>query len=295
MTEVDDVVGSGRIVRVGRRDIHCTEFGAGPAVLLLHGGGPGAAGLSNYSRNIEPLSKHFRVIVPDLPGYGGSSKDIDPLDPFGSLAEAIGGLLDELDLRSAHLVGNSYGGAGALRLAMDRPEKVGRMVLMGPGGVGTTRALPTAGLKQLLDYYPGSGPGRDKLTRFIRESLVYDDAEITDEIIEERYRASVDPEVIANPPLRRPSGPWALRTALRMDFTRDRARLARCTVPTLVIWGTADKVNRPSGARQLATRMPNCDVFLAAKTGHWVQFERAALFNELTTAFFGVPELEGRP
>ncbi|WP_063041168.1 alpha/beta fold hydrolase [Nocardia grenadensis] len=116
---------SGRTVRAGDRDIYYTDSGTGPAVVLLHGGGPGASGLAAYSRNIEELSRHFRVIVPDMPGYGRSAKRIDRSDPFGDLAASVADLLDVLELPSAHLIGNSYGGAAALRLAMDRPERAG--------------------------------------------------------------------------------------------------------------------------------------------------------------------------
>ncbi|MFF3570560.1 alpha/beta fold hydrolase [Nocardia jiangxiensis] len=282
MTSIGE--GVGRTVRVGEREIFFTEAGSGPAVVLLHGGGPGASGLSNYSRNIDALAGRFRVIVPDLPGYGRSDKRIDQSDPFGDLARAVGDLLDEIGIATAHLVGNSYGGAAALRLAMDRPGKVGRMILMGPGGVGTTRALPTEGLRELLSYYGGSGPSRDKLTRFIRDYLVFDGSAVDDGVIEERFRASIDPEVVANPPLRRPSGPLALRTLWRMDFTRD-ARLREVPHRTLVIWGAADKVNRPEGGRLLRDAMPHCDLYLAADTGHWVQWERAELFDALATSF----------
>ncbi|MGX1811006.1 alpha/beta fold hydrolase [Nocardia sp. NPDC055321] len=261
-----------------------TEVGDGPVVVLLHGGGPGATGLSNYSRNVEALAQRFRVIVPDLPGYGQSAKYVDQSDPFGYLGRSIGGLLDSLGVDSAHLVGNSYGGAAALRLAIDRPDKVDRLVLMGPGGVGTTRSLPTAGLQQLLNYYPGDGPSREKISRFIRDYLVFDGSAVPAEVIEERYRASIDPEVIANPPLRRPSGPLALRTLWRMDFTRD-SKLAEVAHRTLVLWGAEDKVNRPEGGPMLAKAMPHCDLYLVADTGHWVQWERAELFNTLTIAF----------
>ena len=109
---------------------------------MLHGGGPGASGVSNYSRNIDALAQQFRVIVPDMPGYGRSAKGVDQDDPFGYLADMIRGLLDELGLATAHLVGNSYGGAAALRLALDTPQRVDKLVLMGPGGIGTTRAVP---------------------------------------------------------------------------------------------------------------------------------------------------------
>ena len=75
-----------RTVAVGHRLIHLHEFGAGPALLMLHGGGPGASGLSNYVRNVDALARHFRVLVPDLPGYGKSSKGVDASDPFGDQA-----------------------------------------------------------------------------------------------------------------------------------------------------------------------------------------------------------------
>ncbi|MFF4269878.1 alpha/beta fold hydrolase [Streptomyces sp. NPDC001536] len=269
---------------IGGRKIFAAQTGDGPPVLLLHGGGPGASGVSNYARNIAELAKEYRVIVPDLPGYGRSTKGVDGTDPFGFLADGIRGLLDELGLEKAHLVGNSYGGACALRLALDTPDRVERMVLMGPGGIGTTRALPTPGLNSLLNYYNGDGPSRAKLEKFIRNHLVFNAADVPDSAIDERYRASIDPEVIAAPPLRRPSGPGALRTVWKMDFTRD-PRLSRLPVPTLVLWGAQDKVNRPSGGRMLAERMPNCDLYTVANTGHWVQFERAELFNRLCAGF----------
>ncbi|MGQ0621400.1 MAG: alpha/beta fold hydrolase [Panacagrimonas sp.] len=270
-----------RTLDVGTRKVFVSEQGTGFPVIMLHGGGPGAAGLSNYSRNIEALAQNFRVIVPDMIGYGGSTKGVDRSDPFGDNAEAMLGLMNALRIKSAHFVGNSLGGAVALRIALDQPQVVASMVLMGPGGIGTSRGLPTKGLNQLLDYYNGKGPSLDKIRTFIREFLVYDGSQVPDEVIRKRYESSIDPEVMAAPPLRRPKGLPAL---LRMDFTRD-ARLAKCLTPTLVVWGTEDKVNRPSGGRTLQKAMRNCDLVLFSKTGHWAQWERADEFNAATTAF----------
>ena len=280
-------------VTVAGKPIFVAETGGGPAVVMLHGGGPGASGVSNYSRNIDALAQHFRVIVPDLPGYGRSAKGVDQDDPFGYLADMIRGLLDELGLATSHLVGNSYGGAAALRLALDTPNRVGKLVLMGPGGIGTTRGAPTAGLKSLLSYYGGTGPSRDKLAAFIRNYLVYDGASVPEALIDTRYTASVDPEVVANPPLRRPSGPMALRTLWRMDLTRD-GRLKHLQTPTLVLWGRDDKVNRPAGGPMLANLMPNADLVMTSRTGHWMQWERADLFNQLADDFLSARSVFGR-
>lgn len=226
-----------KTMRVGARDIYVATAGEGPPVLFLHGGGPGASGVPNWSRNLEAFAEHFTVIVPDLPGYGRSSKNLDHEDPFGDLAAAMGDLLEVLEIAKAHLVGNSYGGAAALRLALDRPDRVDRMVLNGPGGIGTTRALPTKGLNQLLDYYGGEGPTRAKMAAFISESLVADPSSVTEEIIDIRYQNSLDPEVIANPrcagpPARTRCGPCGAWTSPGMrDWHAARCRRWSCGAP----------------------------------------------------------------
>ena len=179
-----------------------------------------------------------------------------------------------------------------MRLALDTPHRVDKLVLMGPGGIGTTRAAPTAGLKSLLSYYGGNGPSRDKLDAFIRTYLVYDGASVPDDLVDLRYAASIDPEVVANPPLRRPSGPMALRTLWRMDLTRDR-RLKHLPTPTLVLWGRDDKVNRPAGGPMLVNLMPNAELVMTSRTGHWMQWERAELFNQIVVEFLGTPSVFG--
>jgi 4,5:9,10-diseco-3-hydroxy-5,9,17-trioxoandrosta-1(10),2-diene-4-oate hydrolase len=271
----------GSYVQVGGRKIWVAQVGEGPALLLLHGGGPGATGASNFSRNVAPLAKHFRVIIPDLPGYGRSTKGIDPADPFGDLAAVMLGLLDELGLEKVHALGNSLGGACALRLVLERPERIDRLVLLGPGGIDTTGYPPTDGLKLLLGYYAGEGPTREKVATFLRNYLVFDGSAISDAVIDERFGASVDPETIANPPLQPPKD---LSSAVALDLAKD-ARLRTVATPTLVFWGMEDRVNRPSGAHSLQQHMPNCDVYLFSRTGHWVQWERAAEFNAATIAF----------
>lgn len=270
-----------RTVALGNRQIHLHEFGAGPPVLMLHGGGPGASGLSNYARNIDALASRFRVLVPDLPGYGGSSKGVNSEDPFGDLAAAMLALLDALGIDRAHVVGNSLGGACALRMALEQPGCVDRLVLMGPGGIGISQAAPTEGLKRLLGYYAGEGPTLEKLRTFICEDLVFDGSRIPEAVLRERFEASIDPEVLASPPLRAPKDLEAFR---RLDFLLD-PRLPALAHRTLVLWGTADRVNPATGAMALQARMPACDAYLFSRTGHWVQWERADEFNAVVTAF----------
>ncbi len=268
-------------IRAGNREIFVSEAGAGPVVLMLHGGGPGASGMSNYVRNVGALAKRFRVLIPDMPGYGRSTKGLDRKDPFGDLAKSMLGLLDAMGVKTCYVVGNSLGGACALRMALDRPDRIRRLVLMGPGGVDTTRSLPTAGLKRLFNYYKGEGPTIEKLATFIKGDLVYDASAITGELIEERFKSSVDPEVVASPPL---LGPKGIPNFRAIDFTRD-PRLGKLETPTLVLWGVEDRVNRPSGGLSLLKRMRRCDLHFFSRTGHWVQWERAEEFNAVTMAF----------
>lgn len=278
---IDTQIPSQTTVRTGGRNIFVTVQGDGPALVMLHGGGPGASGMSNFSRNVDVLARHFTVIVPDMPGYGRSTKGIRKADSFGDLAGSIRGMLDAMGIANAHFAGNSLGGAAAIRLALEWPDRVDRIVLMGPGGIGTTRALPTRGLNKLLDYYKGEGPTRHKLEDFIRNYLVFDGQSVDAAVIDKRFQDFIDPEVIASPPLTRPPG---LKAMWRMDLTRD-ARLRKLDKPVLVLWGADDKVNRPSGAGWLQRHLPNCDSYIFARTGHWVQWERADEFNAVTTAF----------
>ncbi|GCB01014.1 hypothetical protein NCCNTM_46480 [Mycolicibacterium sp. NCC-Tsukiji] len=122
------------------------------------------------------------------------------------------------------------------------------------------------------------------MATFIRNYLVYDGDSVPDELIDLRYTASIDPEVVANPPLSRPSGLFALRTLWRMDLTRD-SRLAALQTPTLILWGRDDKVNRPSGGPMLQNIMPNAELVMTSRTGHWMQWERADLFNQMVGEF----------
>jgi 4,5:9,10-diseco-3-hydroxy-5,9,17-trioxoandrosta-1(10),2-diene-4-oate hydrolase len=142
------------------------------------------------------------------------------------------------------------------------------------------RAPPTKGLRKLINYYKGRGPSIAKLKDFLGD-LVFDSSKLTDDLVRARFEASIDPEVIASPPLQ---GPPNLAAALRMDFTRDR-RLSSLSHATLVLWGADDRVNRASGGRDLVKRIPNGDLCEFSNTGHWVQWERPAEFNALTMAF----------
>ena len=269
---------AGQIASIEGRPIYYLDIGQGIPVVLLHGGGPGASGYSNYHRNIQGLQSQYRLIIPDLPGYGRSGKA--PIDGprYAAYASAVLGLLDHLKIPKAHFVGNSLGGGAALKTALEAPQRVDKLVLMGPAGlVSAYTKVPTEGARRIFEYYGGDGPSREKLKAFI-QLLIYDSSTLTEQLLEERYQASIDPEVVANPPLGRGKVP------VLEELWRD-ARLSQLKQETLVLWGREDRVNPLYTAEILMNQLPNAMMVSFTKCGHWVQWERATAFDSLLNSF----------
>ena len=195
-------------------------------------------------------------------------------------ANALKAFMDALNIPKAHLLGNSFGGAAAFYLALMHPERADRIVTMGPAGAWIEGVGPTPGIIQLVTYYLGGQPTLEKLRAFLA-NLVYDPSTISEEFIQKRFAASMDPEIIANPPLIfRPGSPPPPKEA---HLTND-PRLAKMPHRSLLVWGQQDKVNLPEGVKSFSV-VPNQDVVLFGNTGHWAQWEQSEKFNELVLWF----------
>ncbi|OYO05335.1 alpha/beta fold hydrolase [Enemella evansiae] len=254
------------------------EAGAGHPVLLLHGGGPGATGWSNYAPNIDPLAANFRVIAPDMPGWGGSSEA-----DFGTLdhVEAATQLLDALGIERAAFVGNSMGGHTSLRMAVERPERVSHLVTMGPPiqmkpflfGAG---GGPTEGLKVMFQTYSDASP--EGMRRLV-EIMVFDkDRFATPELSRERSDSALaHPEHLANIAAAVPNAP--------IPIWLDLNRVGEIGVPALLIHGRDDRVVSFESTLFLAANIPDSRAVLFNRCGHWAQLERAEEFNRLVTDF----------
>ena len=257
--------------------IHYHDVGQGEVVILLHGGGPGATGISNYARNVEALAKTHRVIVVDFPGYGESDNQPIPGGLFSTMGASIVGLMDAIGIEKASFVGNSLGGGAALHIALEHPTRVAKLVLMGTGGsLAPFSPTPTEGLGRMLQFYAGEGPSREKLRRVI-ELLVYDPAQISDELLDIRYTAATQPKVVANPPLKGRGG-QAIDDLWRQPLYTIQA-------PTLIVWGRDDRVVPMDSAFLLLKVIPNAQLHIFPKCGHWAQWEKADEFNELVLSF----------
>jgi len=264
--------------------LHYEEFGdpGAPAVVMLHGGGPGATGMSNFGRNVPVFAERFRTIVVDQPGFGKSLVDSVAGHYFTFAANALAELLDKLGVEQAHLVGNSLGGGTAFRFALDFPGRARRLVLMGPGGlsVNVFSPDPTEGVQRLMAYAAPPGPSPEKLAAFLR-TLVFDRSLITDELVAERFAAASSREALRG---------LAAMGASFMDPARAEQGLLwreahRLTQPVLLIWGREDRVNPLDGALLALKQIRHAQLHVFGGCGHWAQLEKFEEFNRLAIGF----------
>ncbi|MBB4689186.1 alpha/beta fold hydrolase [Amycolatopsis jiangsuensis] len=254
---------------VGDTRLAYTETGTGAPVVWLHGSGPGATGMSNFGGNLAAFGDHRNIVV-DLPGWGASPRPETAEPLIFHAAEQVCRTMTSLGIERAHLVGNSYGGGVAMRIATRYPERVDRLVLMAPGGVLPADAPPwPVGLERLFGYMAADEPSREAMAEFVR-LMVYDETLATAELIDERYESSlrVHPELPIPPNFG--------------DLTPD---LSRIDAPTLLVWGREDQTVPLTWAPKLLAGIPNAELRVLPHCRHWVQYERAPEFNHLVREF----------
>ena len=227
MTEIAGGPPRGNVERIEDLDIHFQEFGPadGSAVVFVHGSGPGASGHSNFKGNIQHLvDAGFRVVVPDLPGFGYSSKPVDRDYTTDFFRAALVGLISALNINQCALIGNSLGGAISIRSALDHPELITKLVLMAPGGIeelDTYMAMPA--MAKMISNFVGGALDREGL-RNVLKTLVYDPVHVTDELVDERWAILQEqpPEVLG-----------------RMIIPNMETELSQLQCPVLSFWGVA--------------------------------------------------------
>ncbi len=249
-----------------------TVAGAVP-IVLLHGAGAGATALSNFVANIGVLAERHRVIALDLPGFGRSDAYVMTTEPRQTVnARAIAGLLDALGIGQADLIGNSLGGGAALATAVDHPDRVRRIVLLGAAGASTPllSVQPTEGIKALQRVY------RDRSAANFRaffDVMLYDGSTVDDAVLAERARSVRQEQVDA----------WiASYSSPHRSLAPD---LRSVQAPTLILHGRDDRVVAFEGGLSLLSELPNSELHAFNRCGHWVQYEHADRFNELVLAF----------
>jgi pimeloyl-ACP methyl ester carboxylesterase len=268
---------AGRTVDAGGILTHYHDMGAGEPVLLLHGSGPGVSAWANWQHNIPELARHFRVIAPDIVGFGYTQRPADVYYCLRTWVDHVWAFLDALGIQETALVGNSLGGRIGLDMARQHPERLRRMVMMGVPGVGMTL---TPGLKALREYQPSE----DNMRAMLLDCFAVDPSIITDGLVRERYEASVAPGAFE---AYRDMFFSDQHAGSELGITEEQARAV--TTRTLLVHGREDKVVPAAVAWNMARLLPDADLAVFARCGHWTQVERSADFNRLVAGFLAAP------
>jgi len=249
------------------------DVGAGDAVLLLHGSGPGVTAWANWNRVFDRLAGDFRLIAPDMAGFGYSERLPGAEYNMDLWLQQVIDLLDGLCIERTHLIGNSFGGALALALAIEHPERVDRLVLM--GSMGVSFAI-TRGLESVWGYQPSLA----NMAKLL-ETFTYDHSFATPGLIKSRYEGSIQPgfQETFSSMFPEPRQQSVDRLAAR------ESRIPQIKQETLIIHGLQDRVIPVMNSYRLVELIPNAQLHVFGKCGHWTQIERTAEFCDLVRDF----------
>ena len=250
-------------------DVKVYALIAGPAdatetIVFLHGLG---GSQTTWANVLGEFAESYRIVAIDLPGHGASDKPApDEIDySVAGLANAIGELIEQLDLAPAVLVGHSLGGATALQLALDRPKTVRGLVLVNSAGLGV-EVNP-----ELLDRAEAE-PSRDEARKLL-ELFFEDQRFILDRGVDDMFAARSAPGADA-----------AVKALAASTFTREGQqvfltdRLPDVEVPILFIWGEHDRVFPAMHAVAAAEIVPTAWLEVIEGAGHVPQIEAAPAF-----------------
>ena len=260
------------------------DAGLGFPVLLIHGSGPGVSAWANWRLVMPELAKRSRVIAPDMVGFGYTDRPAGQSYSMDAWVSQAVDLLDELHIDQADLVGNSFGGALALALAIRHPQRVRRLVLMGSVGV---KFPITQGLNAVWGYNPSLESMRKLL-----EIFAFDRNLVNDELARLRYEASVRPgfQESFSAMFPEPRQRWVDAMASGEEDIRALPH------QTLVIHGREDQVIPLSNSLTLASWIPRAQLHVFGQCGHWTQIEHTASFCRLVADHFAEADnAEPRP
>ncbi len=250
------------------------DVGEGAPVLLIHGSGPGVTAWANWRLNMPELAKRFRVIAPDMFGFGYSDSKGRIEDKQVWVSQLVT-LLDGMGIDKVSMVGNSFGGGITLAFMIAHPDRVERAVLMGPAGIN----FPiTPALDQVWGYEPSVEAMRSSL-----KFLAWDQSRLTEDLIQSRYEASARPD--AHEPYHATFGGEDRQRNVAMLASREED-IAALKHETLILHGRFDQVIPLDSSVRMANLLPRADLQVFGECGHWVQIERMASFNRIVSEFF---------
>jgi pimeloyl-ACP methyl ester carboxylesterase len=229
------------------------EGGQGPALLLVHGF---AGDKDNFTRVARFLTPHYRVIIPDLPGFGDASRDPDADYFMADQVERLVGLLAQLDVKQVHVGGNSMGGFIAAQMAASHPALVASLWLIDPAG--TEASHNTA----MMHAYLATGV----MPLLGREPDVFDKM-----VAATTHKTPWIPGFVRRTLAERAIADFTLHTAILKQLHASpllEKTYAPMPTPALVVWGEEDEVLSPDGAASFKALFPNAQLRIMPGLGH---------------------------
>jgi pimeloyl-ACP methyl ester carboxylesterase len=243
-------------------------------VVMIHGSGPGVTSYANWRLVVPALAEDSHVVAPDMVGFGYSDRPVVVTYSLDTWADQTLGLMDTLGIEKANLVGNSFGGGIALRIATKQPERIGKLVLMGSMGV----EFPiTEGLDQVWGY-----DGTLEGMRTVLDYFAYSRELVNDELAQVRYQGANEPgfQEAFSSMFPAPRQRWV--EAMRVPEDQISALPHR----TLIVHGREDQVIPLANSYRLLELLDNADLAVFSHCGHWSMIERTADFNRILRDFF---------
>lgn len=263
----------GNTVMAGGIAVNYHDLGSGDPVVFIHGSGPGVTAWANWRLVLPKLAASRRVIAPDMVGFGYTERPEGVQFSMDLWGKQLIDFLDALKLEKVDLVGNSFGGALALWMAIRQPGRVRKLVLM--GSMGTEFKL-TKGLDDVWGYQP-SFEAMDAAIH----SFVCNKAIATPDLIKMRYEASI------RPGYQESFGrmfPAPRQNSVDMMASK-YGDIAAIEHDTLIIHGREDQVIPPEASATLFSLIPNAQLHMFGKCGHWTQIEQNARFCAVVESF----------
>lgn len=258
-----------KFVQAGEYRTHYWEAGEGEPILMLHSADPGSGGWLEFRDNIEPLSKNFRVVAPDIIGFGKTDSPTKDLR-HPAYVEHMLQFMDAVGLDRAHLVGNCRGGLISISIAAEHPEKVRRVILIGNAGGGIPPELEQKALAPYANYVAKPENLKAHFERAYFNVDRYAPPEIFNQYLEQSARQY---------------GAYSKLGCYPMDVPNLRPLLPKMTVPVLFVTGKENKVLPIEQAIIAFGMTPGAKFYAMSSCGLHAQTEHPTEFNRLAVQF----------
>lgn len=279
----------GKFVDAGGVKTHYFETGHGPHLVLIHGGGIGIDARLTWFRNVDALSAGFHVVAFDQVGFGRSGMPANAAG-FTRLARSRHTLafLDALKIRKAILVGHSEGGLIAAMIAVQRPERVMKLVIVTSGStaprLGGRRDAPwMRAARQAYDWRLEASSEESYIRNFKR-AMLYDRRGVPDSLLRTNYRQAKRSGNIWHF-LNLPPEESNLRAYYSIQGKYVFPWLNEMKIPTLLVWASNDETVPVERGLRLMEMIPNSEMHIFDRAKHMVMIDRAEAFNRLITGF----------